>query len=322
MCTYLSISTAMGTYTFFLSEVDELIEFPRIYAFCELAECLNFTEAAERLYTTQSSLSKTIAKFEEALGCQLFLRTNRSVELTPAGKYMYEYFKRTTTDMHEAVLIARQFNEGACGKLSFCSVGSGYAIPGIIPLLDAFREVSPEVVLSFDSKNLVDARNLLIANQIDLYLTRLGEVESFANCDYVTVRKVRPVLLIEKNHPVLDAVPEPTLKDLAECGFVTMAFNYAPRIYHDLYSNCKRAGFVPKDVKTVDNMPEILMEAAVNGRVAILDEYDADPEHYGLRAFPLPDAADIDIVFAWNVLNNNPQIARFIGFVRGYRREQ
>ena len=46
----------------------------------------SFQAAANRLHTTQSAISKRIAELEEALGRQLFDRSRRNAQLTPAGE--------------------------------------------------------------------------------------------------------------------------------------------------------------------------------------------------------------------------------------------
>ena len=51
-----------------------------------VAEERNFTRAAVRLYVAQSGLSATVRSLERDLRTQLFLRTTRQVELTPAGQ--------------------------------------------------------------------------------------------------------------------------------------------------------------------------------------------------------------------------------------------
>lgn len=55
-------------------------------AFLGLAEELHFTRAAERLYLSQSGLSRRIGALECLLGCCLFDRSTRTVELTAAGR--------------------------------------------------------------------------------------------------------------------------------------------------------------------------------------------------------------------------------------------
>lgn len=53
--------------------------------FCELADCLSFTETARRRNTTQSVISKHLASLEAELGTELVRRTRQQVELTQAG---------------------------------------------------------------------------------------------------------------------------------------------------------------------------------------------------------------------------------------------
>lgn len=54
--------------------------------FVAVAEQLNFTKAAKQFYISQTAVTLQIKALEEELGVVLFYRTNRKVELTPAGK--------------------------------------------------------------------------------------------------------------------------------------------------------------------------------------------------------------------------------------------
>ena len=57
--------------------------------FISLAECLNFTKAAEKEHMTQTSMSRKISGLEDELGIRLFYRDNHQVVLTDAGREFY-----------------------------------------------------------------------------------------------------------------------------------------------------------------------------------------------------------------------------------------
>ena len=61
------------------------MEFRHLRYFLVLAEELHYGRAAQRLHMTQPPLTQAIAGLERTLGLQLFDRTKRSVQLTPAG---------------------------------------------------------------------------------------------------------------------------------------------------------------------------------------------------------------------------------------------
>jgi DNA-binding transcriptional LysR family regulator len=62
---------------------------PRLLrCFAVLAEELHFGRAADRLYVAQPALSRSIQQLERVLGQRLFVRTTRSVELTPSAQLL------------------------------------------------------------------------------------------------------------------------------------------------------------------------------------------------------------------------------------------
>ena len=54
------------------------------------ARLKSFTLASEELFVTQAAVSRQIKHLEEHINTQLFSRLNRTIELTPAGKILYD----------------------------------------------------------------------------------------------------------------------------------------------------------------------------------------------------------------------------------------
>lgn len=71
--------------------------------FLSAARNLSFTKAARELYMTQPTISRQIAALEQEVGTPLFVRQGRSLELTPAGKYLIE-MAQSFTDQCDRLL--------------------------------------------------------------------------------------------------------------------------------------------------------------------------------------------------------------------------
>lgn len=87
-------------------------ELKHLRYFVAVAEELNFSAAARRLYVSQQALSRVIQQFERDLGVRLFDRTTRTVRLTRAGDALYGSAKRSIQAAEHAFDAARQAAQG------------------------------------------------------------------------------------------------------------------------------------------------------------------------------------------------------------------
>ena len=70
----------------------------QILYFQKVARLENYHYAAEELYVSQPSLSRSMASLESELGVALFEKKGRGVNLTKAGKLFLEYAERILED--------------------------------------------------------------------------------------------------------------------------------------------------------------------------------------------------------------------------------
>lgn len=71
--------------------------------FTVAAQRLNFRQAAEDLLVSPSAISHQIKWLEEYLSCKLFLRTNRNVELTEEGRFLFSKLERPFSEIAQAL---------------------------------------------------------------------------------------------------------------------------------------------------------------------------------------------------------------------------
>ncbi len=112
--------------------------------FLNLAETLHFGRSSEACHVSPSTLSRAIKQLEESLGVELFLRDNRSVQLTQEGVRFTQYARETLQQWEQ---IRNSLLEGASelrGEISvYCSVTASYSF--LYSLLSRFRQLYPQV---------------------------------------------------------------------------------------------------------------------------------------------------------------------------------
>src|ERR1700733_8518842 len=100
------------------------IELRHLRYFVAVAEDLHFGRAARRLGITQPPLSLQIQRLEANLGVTLFERTNRRVELTPAGRTLLEEGRHLIADFMNVADAARRAARGETGSLTVAFAAS------------------------------------------------------------------------------------------------------------------------------------------------------------------------------------------------------
>ena len=61
----------------------------QLETFIKVADSGSFNKASEELYVSPNAVMKQINLLENSLGFDLFVRTHRGVQLTPAGESLY-----------------------------------------------------------------------------------------------------------------------------------------------------------------------------------------------------------------------------------------
>lgn len=69
-----------------------------------VAECRNFTRAAEMLNMTQPAVSHHIKQLEDEMGFPLFIRSRAGLKLTPHGEIAVRYARRMNALDEKCVL--------------------------------------------------------------------------------------------------------------------------------------------------------------------------------------------------------------------------
>ena len=231
--------------------------------FVAVAEELNFTRAAARLHVAQQALSAQVRVLERELGVELFKRTTRRVELTPAGEVFLGDARRTLAQAERAAERARRAAEGQIGDLRIgYTVTAGYeALPKIV---EGLRARAPELGVSARELYASDLLPAVAEGQFDLGLAREPELPE--GLEGREIRREPWVAAVGEGHP-LAAESEVPLAALAEHTLVTWPRELAPGYVDAQLGAFERAGLAP-EVDTAPVGSALWNEIAAGRRVS------------------------------------------------------
>jgi DNA-binding transcriptional LysR family regulator len=279
----------------------DLLEVAFLRVIVALAEEGTFTDAAIRLGTGQPTVSRTLARFEAAVGVRLVERTTRSLRLTAAGQACYEAAVDALASL-EAVVDAAQ------GRIRPLRLGYAWAAFGrhTSAVLRAWREERPEVALEV---HRVDERSAGL---------RIGVVDIAVRRDAVADPGVHVEPIFDEERvaavPAGSSLAERTALRLDDLADQVVALSpSAGTTTLELWP----PGGRPSRVVEVTNTDEWLLAIASGEAVGVTAESTAHQHpHPGVRFVPLPGVPGITVSLVWPSRSPHPAVPDFVAVVR------
>lgn len=137
-----------------LPPAPEAIELRHLRAFVAVAEELNFSRAAERLYLSQPALSRQIRSLERLLRVDVLRRTTQRVELTLAGEALLDRSRSMLSDLDDAVQVTRSVGGDVDDRVAKMLRPVGDSVAD----LDAFRAANEQLNAQFPTPAGIEMR--------------------------------------------------------------------------------------------------------------------------------------------------------------------
>lgn len=234
--------------------------------FAVLAKTGNFSEAADILFISQSTLSKRIHKLENALGVTLFNRTTKHVELNESGKIFLRYAKHMLA-LEEQCLNELQSmlpRENTILKIGSIPSMSNYGITELVSEFIRTRNISVQVSTGQSGK----LEKMLLNNQCDFaFIRQVHDPNNQLIKKKYTSDKL--VAVLPKAHP-LSGSQCLSIPELRKEHFVLQPANSRP--YNYCIAICKKHGFTPNVIFTDSQIDNIVDFVAKGLGVSLLME--------------------------------------------------
>ncbi|WP_206922814.1 LysR family transcriptional regulator [Alicyclobacillus suci] len=171
--------------------------FDQLVAFLSVSKTNNYSATAKLLHLAQPAVTSRIKNLESELGTTLFQRFDGTLELTPAGRKLFDYAQKIVDLVQQAkVDVGQQSDEITIGATSTLAV---HFVPKILRLLYQCTERTKFIIRQGRSMNLL---NLVLEGNLDMALMN-NRIE---HPDIVITQLrelLRIVLVASADHPIL-----------------------------------------------------------------------------------------------------------------------
>jgi DNA-binding transcriptional LysR family regulator len=282
----------------------------QIEYFLQLADELHYWRTSYKVHTTQSVLSRQIKALEEELQLQLFIRSNRKVELTPAGRFLQQQWKPLMEQVHAAARYARKIHQGEGGSIVINHPGSiSYDL--LPDLLSRVSTALPDVKVELLQVKHSQEIDMLKGYEIDLcYSRHLYDDEALLNSRLI--RNDSLALVVPEAHAIA------TISDITADVLQHERFILTTLTDGETYQMRMHQFFSTYDIK-----PEIRFESDFGSvilslvarklGVSVMPFSYSYSNHPGVRFIQLP--VDVPLYLHWRKGEENAVIDNVLGLM-------
>ncbi|MHA3114553.1 LysR family transcriptional regulator [Acinetobacter sp. ANC 4635] len=246
-----------------------MIEIHKLNAFVAVVEESNISKAANRLYMQQPPLTRLIKSLEQELGTVLFKRLPRGVEVTEAGRVLYQ---EAVSILAHAQAIPKRVQNIAQGLEGQLHIGFTHSVglhPFLPTLLRQFREQFPAVTIQLEEESSRDLIDAVLNEKLDLIFLR-KPAPLRAELHSVHVLDEPLIVALPSNHPLTEKSGAIRLLDLEPYEFVLYRRLAGQDLFDNILAHCYQAGFSPNIVQEAPRLTSSLNLIAAGIGVSIV----------------------------------------------------
>lgn len=290
------------------------MELRHLSYFIAVAEEMHFGRAAKRLNISQPPLSQQIRQLEEEIGVRLFNRTNRRVEITPAGLIFLAEARRIMTLSEDAVRRTIRADKGEIGRLAVGFIGS--ANYSVLPqVVREFRKRFPNVELSLTEMSTSDQVEALIDGTIQAGFLRPPRGVKEKGLAYEAVYREPLMVALPRNH-TLKREKSLTLRQLSKESFIMIPRQVGPGFFDHLIVLCQREGFSPNIVLEASQYHTVTGLVAAGLGIAVVPASIQRSRVEGVVFRLLSGGMETVLDLAWSAGNQSVILQNFIHAAR------
>lgn len=261
-----------------------------------IVEYKSFSQAAQKLFITQPTISNHINKLEDELNTVLLIRNKKEVKLTKQGEIIYNYALNVLQMERNIKNEIDLFNQDISGNLEIASS----TIPERYFLLDKINEFHlkyPEVKFSLKRYDSCEIIELLLKQKIDFGIVGTKVINS--NLNYQKLIDDEVILIGDKTY--FDEIDSLSLEDLYDYDFISREIGSGTRKEVELFFSHNKLNYnklnIIFEIKDNDCILDMLSK---NKYLAFLSKKVFDKNKRNFKKIDFGKKINREFYFAYN----------------------
>jgi DNA-binding transcriptional LysR family regulator len=224
-----------------------MINFNQLRVFYQVAENLNLTRAADKLFISQPAVTAQIKRFEDSCNLKLFKKGGRKIYLTEEGKTLHEYARKIFAyerEVEDVIEDMRKLKRGYL-QLGTTKTYARYFMPF---LMTRFHDAYPYIKISLNEGSSLDMTHSLLDFKNEVAI--ISKVEENPHICFIPFVREDLVLIVKTNH-LLAGEKTVSFAELAEEPIIMKETGSGTRkLINELFA---RNSFTPKILMETSN---------------------------------------------------------------------
>ena len=275
----------------------------QLHYFYDSANYLSISKTAEKYNVPPTSVSASIRRLEEELGCKLFDRSPNRIALNDRGRIMRDSLKIIFEEMDRMLQAVSHASDDTKEIKILVKAIRSLITDQVIQYKKKFSNTRFRLIADFDERTL-DDYDMIVDTESDRY----------AGYERLKLGRQRVLFYVPAGSPLCGR--KFRMKELAEMPFVLMS--QQGKYGKNFIAACKNAGFSPNIVAQVNDsacfrkMISSGIAIGVTGELAAVDGVPAQFDSLSVTDFNYEQP----ICLYYKQENNYGNVAKFMAFVR------
>lgn len=207
------------------------VNFELYKVFYYVAKYNSFSQAASKLYISQSAVSQSIKALENALDIKLFVRNTKNIKLTSEGEKLFAYVEQAINLFFKGERLIEEMKDLLEGEVR---IGASDTICRhfLLPYVEEYHSLYPDIKIKIISRTSPVCTQLLEKGEVDLAVVNINENYDYKNFNVRMVKEIEYVFVAGRKFEHLKG-KKLSLAELAQYPLLVLEKNTNTRAFFE-----------------------------------------------------------------------------------------